>query len=68
MKNLKHYIGVKEIDAKTMTLGDYNEYKGNKMPPEDDPTTEGYFVVYPDGYKSWSPKQQFEEAYRIAEN
>lgn len=24
---------------------------------------EGYRVVYPDGYKSWSPKEVFEEAY-----
>ena len=24
----------------------------------------GYLVIYPDGYKSWSPKDTFEEAYR----
>ncbi len=24
----------------------------------------GYLVKYPDGYTSWSPKKQFEEAYR----
>lgn len=27
-------------------------------------TIEGYHVEYPDGYKSYSPKEQFEEAYR----
>jgi len=25
---------------------------------------DGYKVVYPDGYVSWSPKKVFEEAYR----
>ena len=25
---------------------------------------EGYKVIYPDGYESWSPKKVFEEAYR----
>lgn len=25
---------------------------------------EGYAVLYPDGYESWSPKEVFEEAYR----
>ena len=26
---------------------------------------DGYKVMYPDGYISWSPKTQFEEAYRL---
>jgi len=26
---------------------------------------EGYLVEYPDGYRSWSPKKQFEEAYGL---
>lgn len=26
---------------------------------------QGYLVVYPDGYKSWSPKRVFEESYRM---
>ena len=25
----------------------------------------GYLVIYPDGYKSWSPKHVFEESYRM---
>lgn len=28
---------------------------------------DGYLVEYPDGYKSWSPKETFEEAYKIAD-
>lgn len=31
---------------------------------EDDP---GYYVVYKDGYKSWSPTKAFEEGYSPAE-
>jgi hypothetical protein len=27
-------------------------------------TRPGYLVVYPDGYRSWSPKEVFETAYR----
>ena len=26
---------------------------------------QGYLVVYPDGYKTWSPKRVFEESYRM---
>lgn len=28
---------------------------------------DGYLVDYPDGYKSWSPKETFEEAYKVAD-
>lgn len=28
----------------------------------------GYRVVYPDGYKSWSPRDVFEDAYRPTDN
>lgn len=27
------------------------------------PQAGGYYVIYADGYKSWSPKQAFEEGY-----
>lgn len=32
--------------------------------PQTKDGVEGYAVWYPDGYKSWSPKATFEEAYR----
>ncbi len=60
---MKVYVGVKVIEAKTMNLGDYNEYRGWKIPDNEDPSREGYLVQYPDGYVSWSPKEIFEEAY-----
>ena len=31
------------------------------------PGAEGYLVVYPDGYRSWSPKKAFEDAYSVSE-
>lgn len=47
MSEKKTYIGVKRIEAY----------------PEDRDGKPGYAVIYPDGYKSWSPKAVFEAAY-----
>ena len=41
------YLGVKRVEA-------YPEERDGKP---------GYAVIYPDGYKSWSPKAVFEAAY-----
>lgn len=74
---MKKYIGTKQIEATPMTLGAYNEYRGWKLPEDEDPNTEGYLVEYTDGgkpnderhegYISWSPKDVFEKAYQVAE-
>ena len=61
---MRKYIGTKIIEAKPMNRGEYNTYRGWKIPENEDPTDEGCLVKYPDGYESWSPKKQFEEAYR----
>lgn len=50
---MKTYIGTKIIKAER-----------EDRPDESPSQTEGYKVVYPDGYVSWSPKDVFEEAYR----
>lgn len=55
---MKAYIGAKVINAEPESrtingLGDQAPF-----------IQEGYRVVYPDGYVSWSPKRTFEEAYR----
>jgi len=65
---MQHYIGLKEIDAQPMNLGDYNKKRGWTIPENEDPAREGYNVHYPDGYESWSPKETFEEAYRPIED
>ncbi|MGR0185458.1 hypothetical protein [Azospirillum aestuarii] len=37
--------------------------------PENQPTAGDYLVIYrPDGYKSWSPKDVFEQGYRLVES
>lgn len=46
---MKAYIGCKVIHAE----------------PQEKMGQEGYVVVYPNGYVSWSPKVVFEEAYRV---
>lgn len=61
---MEKYIGTKEIQATEMLLGDYNNYRGWKIPDNEDPKRDGYLVRYSDGYQSWSPKEVFEEAYR----
>jgi len=63
-KALSHYIGTKRIQASKMTLGEYNIYRGWDIPADENPNKEGYLVVYPGGYESWSPKETFEETYR----
>ena len=61
---MKKYVGTKVIEAKPMTRGDYNNYRGWKIPADENPEDKGYLVKYPDGYESWSPAGVFEAAYR----
>lgn len=65
---MKQYIGTKIIKAKEMTRGEYNTFRGWKIPQDENPADEGFLVEYSDGYISWSPKKQFEEAYRECDN
>lgn len=76
MNELKQYIGTKAIKAKPMTRGAYNDLRGWTVPANENPEDDGYLVVYPngepnvegyDGYVSWSPKEQFDNVYYIAE-
>lgn len=71
---MEQYLGVKQIKAKPITLGEYNELRGWAIPADENPAKEGYLVEYePDGkpnhkdfegYISWSPKEVFDKAYR----
>ena len=68
---MKKYIGTKQVSAEPMTLGEFIEQTG-RDPYANDPemhgnNEEGYIVEYEDGYKSWSPKNVFEKAYKMAE-
>jgi hypothetical protein len=71
---MKTYIGTKLITATPMTRGHYNAYRGWELPANENGADAGYLVEYQDGgkpnhpghagYVSWSPKEQFENAYR----
>lgn len=60
-----YYIGVKMIKARKAWRinGSAIVYDMNRMVQHDDVVDEGYEVEYPDGYKSFSPKDVFEKAY-----
>lgn len=51
---MKQYIGTKIIRAERQ----YHLRPGDHVP------NDGYKVIYPDGYESWSPAAAFDEAYR----
>lgn len=61
---MKKYIGIKKVMAQPMTA-DEAVAKGYKVGNHEH--EDGYEVEYKDGYKSWSPKDVFEEAYKLAE-
>lgn len=65
-KKATFYVGTKSIHAAPMTLGEYNKVRGWDIPANENPKTNGYIVKYPDGYVSWSPKWQFENAYEAS--
>lgn len=60
-----YYLGVKLIKARKAWRinGSAIVYDMNRMIQHDDVVDEGYEVEYPDGYKSFSPKDVFEKAY-----
>jgi hypothetical protein len=60
---MQKYIGVKQVEAKPMTRGHYNDYRGWTVPEGENPADEGYVVKYEDGYVSWSPIEAFNKAY-----
>lgn len=64
---MKKYISRKEVMAEPMDeataigLGYAREHNEQRAPRD------GYHVLYPDGYHSWCPKQQFEATNQLAE-
>uniref|UniRef100_A0A6M3L8N6 Uncharacterized protein n=1 Tax=viral metagenome TaxID=1070528 RepID=A0A6M3L8N6_9ZZZZ len=60
---MKTYIGCKVIKAEPMDEVTFLRSVKHQV-VEDRETAEGYKVVYPDGYTSWSPRTVFEQAYR----
>lgn len=77
MKFTGSFIGTKVVLALAMTRLAYNEYRGWELPTDEIGADEGYLVEYTDGgtpnhpdhigYISWSPKAQFDNAYRATD-
>ena len=66
---LRTYTGKKTVKAIRMGAG---EAKRNGAAITEETVlnnigNDGYLVMYPDGYRSWSPKKVFDEAYRLSE-
>jgi hypothetical protein len=51
------------VQAKPMTRGDYITYRGWTIPPDENPSDEGYFIEHDSGYVTWIPKDVFENSY-----
>lgn len=63
---MKKYIGTKTIMAMPMAKTEA-EIALSRSLADAKGGEDGYIVAYPDGYMSWSPKETFEEAYKIAD-
>ena len=71
---MQQFIGTKMINAVPMTRAEYNDFRGWQLPEDENGEDAGYLVEYLDGgkpntsqyagYVSWSPKEQFDKAYR----
>ena len=71
---MKTYIGTKVVKATPLNRQDYNDIRNWILPDDENGEDEGYLVEYQDGgapnhegykgYISWSPKAQFDAAYR----
>lgn len=58
---MKHYIGIKHVQARPMTHSEFLRMRG--LTPSEDEDKPGYLVQYAgDGYQSWCPKEPFEQA------
>lgn len=63
---MKKYIGTKTIMAMPMAKTEA-EIALSRSLADAKGGEDGYLVAYPDGYMSWSPKETFEEVYKIAD-
>ncbi|NFR85678.1 hypothetical protein FDE85_02540 [Clostridium botulinum] len=54
---MNKYIGTKLIEAEPQQKLYKGEYVGEEY------MQDGYKIIYPDGYISWSPKEVFEKSY-----
>lgn len=58
---MDNFIGVKLVEGKPMTLGEYNVFRGWDLPDDEDGNDKGFLFKYRDGYVSWCPEKQFKD-------
>jgi len=71
---MQRCIGTKMVNSSPMSRAEYNAFRGWQIPANENGTDDGYLVEYLDGgapntshyagHVSWSPKAQFDAAYR----
>lgn len=65
---MKKYIGTKTVQATPAVRKGGKVYlPGDEIPKSLETVEEGYKVIYPNGYESWCPKDEFEKTYHLAE-
>lgn len=64
---MKKYIGTKQVSATPAWRINGKVYPKDGVVPRVMNREDGYKVVYEDGYESWSPKDVFEKAYKVAD-
>lgn len=65
---MKRYLGKKEVMASSMSMGeayDRGLLQSSLKSSRVDKDREGYLVKYDNGYQSWSPKDVFDNSYKI---
>lgn len=67
-KNTELYIGTKIVKGEPMTERDFYKNVKNQDISDRETLGDGYKVTYEDGYVSWSPKNIFEQCYRLLSN
>lgn len=65
--NMKTYVGTKTIKARPATKAEAEALLSRDIGGDRDPACDGYLVEYKDGYQSWSPKDVFDESYKLVD-
>ncbi len=63
----KTYTLHKEVQARPMTRGTYNLYRGWGAIPSENSGDKGYLVKHSEDYETWTPKDIFEKDFATAE-
>ena len=68
-EHLNLYDCHKQVHARPLNRGDYNELRGWTIPANEDPADAVYLVIYnkdtADEYWSWSPAHIFDSGYSL---